>query len=85
MDGGPAATDDRRLIGAGQLPPGATGPIDQRRISPPNRLVRFGVTSPSVAAPSIPNAVEANFSNRSAGSDRGAPRTTGTPSFTALR
>ena len=35
--------------------------------------------------PSLPNAAVASFENRSAATDFGAPTTTGTPSFAALR
>jgi len=53
----------------------------------PNRpRFSFGVWGTAgVAVGSLPNTMSASARRRSAGRDFGAPRTTGLPSFTALR
>lgn len=58
---------------------------DQRRIRPPKRLVLLGAGASGTVTRSWPNDAAASFSKRSAGIERGAPRTMGTPSLTAFR
>ena len=59
-----------------------SAPQRRRRKSPPPF---FSVASTGTAWPSSPKALALNRIRRSAGADRGAPTTIGTPSFTAFR
>lgn len=79
--------DDRieRLDGTWEAIPSLSVPgrRQRRRKRPPDFLASG--TAGTVLTPSSPNALEVSRASRSAGAERAAPMTTGTPSLTALR
>ncbi len=88
----PVEIRDRGAAGEEQQGDDQPGDSDDRhdqarRSRPPSRFDRFSFSSraPTTKDGSSPNTIAASLTSRSAGADRGAPRTTGMPSLTALR
>ena len=82
-----AGSDPVRVRTSPSAPAGPARPARLQPRRPNKRRFSFaaGVLAPDLDERSTPNTIPASTRSRSAGSDFGAPRTTGSPSLTALR